>query len=213
MASFFVLKTISKMLGKALVYLKEKDNLAKQEFKSLPEKLKVTMKIFDSKNLLEIYKKGDKLYFSNKSKDEFKNEITIIFKNKKSASLCLFGRIGVRESFCRHDIVLAGNINTAIVLVRIIEIAEYYLFPRFITKKFLPKIKKQFSSLKLYWFLLFGSVKKIQDREIDNIKAKNKQKLQKIEDNNNNNSKNKVKTANKTKNRAKTDKNKEKSDE
>ena len=178
MASFFVLKTISKLLGKALVYLKEKESLAKKEFSSLPTNLKVSMQIFGGKTLLEIYKKDNKLTFSNKKKEEFDEEIKIIFKNKKSASACLLGKFGVRESFCRHDILLSGNINNAIILVRLIEIAQKYLLPRVITKKFLPKTPKEFASIKLYWFVLFGSANKLQSK--DNSKNNNKIETKKI---------------------------------
>ena len=198
MASFFVLKTICKMLGKALVYLKENESLARKEYSSLPTNLKVSMQIFGGKTLLEIYKKDNKLTFSNKNKKEFDEEINIIFKNKKSASACLLGKFGVRESFCRHDILLSGNINNAIILVRLIEIAQKYLLPRIITKKFLPKTAKEFASIKLYWFVLFGSASNLQSRDnsknlakIEAKKAKMQKKKEIIEEN----KKNKEKTA------------------
>ncbi|MCR5553895.1 MAG: hypothetical protein K6F08_04050 [bacterium] len=198
MASFFVLKTISKLLGKALVYLKEKESLAKKEFYSLPTNLKVSMQIFGGKTLLEIYKKENRLTFSNKNKEEFNEEIKIIFKNKKSASACLLGKFGVRESFCRHDILLSGNINTAIILVRLIEIAQKYLLPRVITKKFLPKTPKEFASIKLYWFVLFGSANKLQSKENNKNNNKievKKTKLQKKKETKEEINKNKEKTA------------------
>ena len=88
-------------------------------------------------------------------------DLEIVFKNRKACKKVLLGRFGVAESFARHDILLKGNINTAVALVRIIDLCEYYLFPRLITRKFLPKVKKQFASIKLYFFALFGNAKKI----------------------------------------------------
>ena len=107
-------------------------------------------------------------------------DLKITFKSRACAKLVLLGRISVAESFARHDILLEGNINTAVLLVGIIDKVEYYLFPRIITRKFLPKMQKEFSSLWLYLFVMFGRIDKQKVEKVKASKsAKSKQKSEK----------------------------------
>ena len=173
----FLIKTVCKFLGKSLVYLKARDDVFYEEFKTLPKNLSVGIKVLNEPFYL-VLKKED----SNLSVLKALNEsvdLEIVFKSRKSAKLPLLGKIGVRESFSRHDIMLKGNINTAVILVRLIERVESYLFPRFITKKYLKPIEKQISSFKLYWFLLFGKTSKIYNQipSVNGENANNNRKL------------------------------------
>ena len=176
MAKSFLIKTICKFLGKGLVYLKSRDRIANADFVSLPKNLKVGLEVLGEGRYLTFVKNENKLNLVKK--DNLDCDLKVVFKNRKSAKRVMLGQIGVRDSFARHDILVFGNINVAVILVRLIERAESYLFPRFITKKFLPKIDKEFGSLKLYWFILFGNSSKINNSKprFKSIIAKNEVK-------------------------------------
>lgn len=158
----FVIKTVCKLLGKSLVYLKANDMVFYGEFKTLPKNLTVSLSVMNDGTYLNLVKNGDELCVEKRLATA--SDLEIVFKNCKSAKRPLLGAIGVRESFSRHDILLKGNINTAVILVRLIERAEGYLFPRFITKKYLPKINKNVSGIKVLWFCLFGNCGRISNK-------------------------------------------------
>lgn len=160
MAKSALIKIICSFLGKAMPYVCKKDSRAYTTFLSLPQNLRISLGILNEPDYLTLVKTKNQI-LTVKSDENKECDLKIYFKNRKSAKLVLLGKISVAQSFARHDILLAGNINTAVSLVNIIDICEYYLFPRFITYKFLPKMKKQFCSLKLYFFCLFGNKTKI----------------------------------------------------
>lgn len=160
MAKSGLVKLIMKILGKSMAYVSKNDARARDTFLNLPENLRISMGIFGESTYVTLQKTKNQIYV-DKPHDNLPADLEIIFKNRKACKKVLLGRFGVAESFARHDILLKGNINTAVALVRIIDLCEYYLFPRLITRKFLPKTKKQFASIKLYFFALFGNAKKI----------------------------------------------------
>lgn len=176
MKKSFIINLICKILGKALPYVCSRDTRAYQTFKNLPENLTVGLGVYGEPDYIVLKKTGQKVVAVKKAPEI---DLRIMFKNRKSAKRVMLGGISVAQSFARHDILLAGNINTAVALTRIIDIEEYYLFPRFITYKFLPKMKKQFYSLALYGYCLFGSAKKITVD--DPQKVKELKKAQKLE--------------------------------
>lgn len=178
MAKSALLKIIGLFLGKAMPYVCNKDSKAYEIFESLPQELRVSLGILNEGDYLTIFKSKNQILVEKSDKNK-ECDLKIYFKNRKSARLVFLGKISVAQSFARHDILLAGNINTAISLVGIIDICEYYLFPRFITYKFLPKMKKEFCSIPLYFFCLFGKTSSIKFTNPVLRNKKNKQIEQK----------------------------------
>lgn len=83
--------------------------------------------------------------------------LTIEFKDKKSAMLALFGIKSVAQTFCEHRIRVFGNINHSVLLTRVINTVECYLFPNFVTNRlFTPKIEREANKFKFWWLLIFG---------------------------------------------------------
>lgn len=182
MAKSGLIQLICKVLGKSMPYVVSKDSRAFETFKNLPENLTISLGVLKDETYLTLQKTDNQiLIIKNDHKKQC--DLEIKFKNRKSAKLVLLGSISVAESFARHDILLRGNINTAVALVRIIDLCEYYLFPRLITYKFLPKMRKEFCSLSLYAFCVFGRASKIKiTNPIERRKEKKKEnKLDKKE--------------------------------
>lgn len=172
----FVISLVCKILGKAMPYVCARDTRAYATFKNLPD-LSFSLGVLGDPDYVVLKKSGDQIL---RVKNSTEADLKIMFKNRRAALRVMLGSFGVAESFARHDILLSGNINTAVALTRIIDLEEYYLFPRLITRKFLPKMKKEFCSLKLYGFLLFGSAKKLHIVDPGKIKElKQQEKLSK----------------------------------
>ncbi len=85
--------------------------------------------------------------------------LTINFKSIRAAKSVMLARRNCAQSYARHELIVGGDITKAVTLVRIINKTEGYLFPRFMTRKILPKIKKQTPTLIVYAKLLFKNYK------------------------------------------------------
>ena len=158
MSKSILVNFICKALGKGIGYACCKDLVCRDIFLMLPKDLNISLGIMGDGEYLHLRKTESGFCFGAGAEEDLK----ITFKSRKSAKLVLLGGISVAESFARHDILLEGNINTAVLLVRIIDRVEYYLFPRLITRKFLPRMQKEFASLKMYGFVLFGNLGKVK---------------------------------------------------
>jgi hypothetical protein len=84
-------------------------------------------------------------------------DIAISFKSLNDAFLVLTGQLGIAASFAEHRFFLQGNPHETMELVRCMELAERYLFPRFLCRRLLPEIpEKQRPALFVYACLLFA---------------------------------------------------------
>lgn len=63
--------------------------------------------------------------------------VTITFKSVNAAFRVFTGQTGVAQAYVQHRFILSGDIALAMPLVRLIDIAEGYLFPSIITRRFL----------------------------------------------------------------------------
>lgn len=145
------------VLCRAVAELSEKDSEISAEFTNLPKGFKINIGIlpFGAYSGLIITEKGIKI-----KKNGFANaDLVVNFKNVKSAKQVMLAKINLAQSFSRHALLVSGDIAIAMGLVRAINRVESYLFPRCMTKKILPKIKKQTCTLGLYCKILFNSRK------------------------------------------------------
>lgn len=148
---------IFNVLARGVSVLNEKDSLIKTEIDALPQNYTVSLGILPYGNYLYILKRDGKLYVDKTKQEQV--DLAIAFKNAKSARRVMLAKSSIAQSYCRHDLLVSGDIAEAMGLVRVINRAEKYLFPHFMTKSFLPKIKKEYSSFCLYCKILFGSFK------------------------------------------------------
>ena len=150
---------IFKILIKGMSGVAKYDKEIRDEVASLPDGYKVKMGIFPHSDYAKFVFKNNRVY---KTKDD-NCDIEILFKNLKVAKKVLLGRMSIAQAFSMHAIVLEGNINDALVLVRIMERTEDYLFPKWYTKSINRK-KKNVSSFRVYLWLLFGCNKLKKER-------------------------------------------------
>jgi hypothetical protein len=72
-----------------------------------------------------------------------KYDVEIIFKSVPSAFRVFTGQMSVASAYAAHAFYLFGNINTAMGIVRIVDIAESCLFPHVMTKRILTNVYKR----------------------------------------------------------------------
>ena len=69
----------------------------------------------------------------------------------------LTGQMGVARAYAEHRFTLKGDIGVTMGLVRMIDIAEAYLFPRIMTKRILRSVPyKEKSTLTIYRKVFIG---------------------------------------------------------
>ncbi len=84
-------------------------------------------------------------------------DIHIVFKNEAMAFRVFTGRMGIAGAYAAHAFTLRGNINQTMGVVRIVDMVEGYLFPRFMTRRILKDIpKKELPTLAVYLRLIPG---------------------------------------------------------
>lgn len=142
------------ILCRAVAELEQKDSEIKSEFTDLPIGFKINIGILPFGAYAGIIKTANGLKIK---KNGFATaDLVVNFKNVKSAKQVMLAKINLAQSFSRHALLVGGDIAIAMGLVRAINRVECYLFPRFMTKNILPKIKKQTCTLGLFCKVLFG---------------------------------------------------------
>jgi hypothetical protein len=67
------------------------------------------------------------------------------------------GRMGIAGAYAAHAFSLRGNINETMGVVRIVDLVESYLFPKFLTRHILKEIpEKQYPTALVYLRLIPG---------------------------------------------------------
>ncbi|MDO5409699.1 MAG: hypothetical protein Q4F21_04510 [Lachnospiraceae bacterium] len=108
---------------------------------------------------------GPELYFMKKKNGICKiapcsnrqADVSFIFKSADQAFQVVTGQISVADAYSRHAFALAGDIGHAMSFARVVDRAEFYLFPGIITRRILKKqAKRQIPMLYLYLRIAAG---------------------------------------------------------
>lgn len=132
------------------------DNIIKEDLDTLPKDFNISLGIFPYGNYITLMRKNGIFYTTRKNTP---SDLTVTFKNTSAAIDTMLAKQNIAQSFAKHQLLLAGDIAQGLTLVRVINRVECYLFPRFMTKAILPKIKKQVCSIKMYCRIFFKSTK------------------------------------------------------
>jgi len=144
------------ILCKGIIAGYKHDNEIKAELNKLPNDFSISLGIFPYGSYVRLVRINGRFFTT---KQYSPSDLEIIFKSIASAKATMLAKQNVAESFSKHQILLSGDISKALILVRVINKIECYLFPRFMTKKILPPIQKQCSTLRMYSFVLFKNTK------------------------------------------------------
>ncbi|MEG2084260.1 MAG: hypothetical protein RRY78_01735 [Clostridia bacterium] len=151
----FVAKVVFFVLKRGIKGCYKYDSDVNEMLASLPEGTVFKLGIISNTPNIVLVKENNKLVSSKDA--NIKPTLEIDFKNVDAAFPLLIGKAGVSQAFAEGRFILRGNVDDAINIAHSMDVVENYLFPRFITKKFIPhKIKKQVSSFKIYAYIVFG---------------------------------------------------------
>lgn len=150
----FVAKIVLFVLYRAIKVLAHEDSRIMSEFDSWRNGLTVVLETGNGGPSITLMKKGRKLVRCHHVDDA---DIRITFRSLDAAFLVLTGQMGVARAYAEHRFMLSGDISQTMSIVRCIDIAESYLFPRLMTRRILRKVEnKEFSTLRVYRKIFVG---------------------------------------------------------
>lgn len=147
---------VLQVLFRAIRVLSHCDSRVKQELLQMPQGRTVRLSVSPDE-------KAPRLTFSvsggtvHKESREIQPDIHIVFKNEAMAFRVFTGRMGIAGAYAAHAFTLRGNINETMGIVRVVDLVEGYLFPKFMTRRILKEIpEKELPTLAVYLRLIPG---------------------------------------------------------
>lgn len=147
---------VLRVLYRAIRVLSHADSRIRQELSAMPEGRIVRVSVSPDEKApdLTFQVSGGSIQRAGKLAEP---DIHIVFKNEAMAFRVFTGRMGIAGAYAAHAFTLRGNINETMGIVRIIDLVEGYLFPRFMTRRILKEIpEKQVPTLVVYLRLIPG---------------------------------------------------------
>ncbi|MBQ9950865.1 MAG: hypothetical protein IJO98_01800 [Clostridia bacterium] len=151
-----VLKLILGLLYRAMRVLERRDASVREDLSQLSDGACVRIRAGLSRKApqLTVVRKDGQLL---KGDENRRADIEIVFKSTDAAVRVFTGCESIGRAYCRHRFVLTGNINETMGLVRAIETAEGYLFPRVWSRRILKRrVDKQLPAVKVYGLAICG---------------------------------------------------------
>ncbi len=147
-------KLILRVLYRALKVLAYKDSRIRHEFGSFSEGFTIRITLSEQGEGVIMRKERGKLVMISEVEGE---DLELRFKSIDSAFLVFTGMMGISRAYAEHRISVKGDIGDTMTLVRIIDIAEAYLFPRIMTRRILKSVPmKERSTISVYRMVLLG---------------------------------------------------------
>lgn len=138
----------------AIYQLSKKDTRVKSEVESWQEGTIFAISACKNGPCLYLGKKDGKLARFKKPE---KTDVFIEFKSIEIAFVVLTGRMGIAQAYSAHSFYLKGSVNRTMSVVRCVDLAEGYLFPKFMKKRILKEMpKKQLMTIHLYGAIVCG---------------------------------------------------------
>lgn len=151
-----VLALILQVLYRTMRVLDRRDDSVAGDLSQLPEGavVRICAGMTEDAPKLTVVRKNGKLI---KGTSGMPADIEIVFKSISAALRVFTGCESIGTAYCQHRFVLTGNINETMCLVRAIETAEGYLFPRMWNRRILKhRVEKQLPTLAVYGLVLCG---------------------------------------------------------
>ncbi len=143
------------VLYRALKVLVKYDSRVREDFGSFDDGFAVRIFLSDKGRSITFSKENGRLV---RASEKCHADVAITFKSIDAAFLVFTGFMGISKAYAEHRFVLCGDIGQTMTLVRMIDIAESYLFPYIMTKRILREVpKKQMSSLRVYALTFLGA--------------------------------------------------------
>ena len=144
-----------RLVHAALVELYKLDPYVRAQFCSLPNGTSYSIYTGHDAPVLHVCWDGQKLLRLKEVKERATCELHL--KSLADSFLMFTGQIGLAQGYARHAFSMQGEIADVMRLARLVNRAEAYLFPPFLSRRILPEVPSlPVSSLRLYGHLIFG---------------------------------------------------------
>ncbi len=157
-------KIVLFILGRALQSLSHNEPLVQHEVRSWPENFTLMMVIRPNNGSLAVTRCNDgRLKYLGSGFSEDQADVVIYIKNIEFAFAMFTGQIGIDLAYAQHAMCARGDLSNTVSVVRVLNIAEAYLFPAVLARRLMkalppiPFLRKHGLRLKTYTLgILFG---------------------------------------------------------
>ena len=135
-----VVKLVFFILGRSLASASKFDSMTKQEVARWPDGFRILFFTAYHGPSMGLVKKNGHLKREHVTLEDA--DLIIVFKNVEFAFKLVTVQLGVPAAFAQHRMELKGETDIAMSLIRCLNIAQTYLFPRFIAKRIIRKLPR-----------------------------------------------------------------------
>lgn len=146
------------VLGRALQSLAKHDPMIQHEVKTWPENFTLMLVVRPNGGSMAVSRlPGGRLAYRGAQFPPEKADVVIYMKSIESAFAMFTGQLGIDVAYARHAMCARGDLSNTVSVVRVLNIAEAYLFPAFISRKLMKRLpatplwRKQALRLKAYF--------------------------------------------------------------
>ena len=125
-------------LGRGCESASHFDSGLKEELKAWPESYTIMLKVAPNGHELWLRKRATGLkWIAKQDKDA---DLIVLFKNLETAYQIITTQNNVHTAFSQNRIMVYGDIAQSMVLIRVLNIVQAYLFPSFLSKNVLKRV-------------------------------------------------------------------------
>ena len=158
----FYVKVMIWFIGRLLEAASKVDKKIQGEIKALPEDFAFSMGVLPNGPDFTVQKQADGTFYCSRKNDKLPVSLTISFKHVKHAFLVLSFQESTARSFANDRMLLDGEINLAMIVVRCLDRMEVLVLPKFIAKRAVKRYppislwEKISLALLIYFYLIAG---------------------------------------------------------
>jgi len=112
----------------------------KEELTAWPEGFTILLKVLPDGPKLGLQKKDAKLIGISSKREEW--DLTVVFRTEDTAFRVITTLSNVPKAFTQNRLMVYGNTADSMVLIRILNVVQAYLFPPFLSKRVLKRVPK-----------------------------------------------------------------------
>jgi hypothetical protein len=150
------------LIGRLLEAASKVDKKIQEEIKELPEAFAFSMGILPDGPDFAVQKQTDGTLYCRRKKDKISTDLVISFKHVKHAFLIFSFQESTARSFANDRMLLDGEINLGMIVVRCLDRMECLVLPRFVAVRAVKRypsislLEKLGLATKIYLQLLVG---------------------------------------------------------
>jgi hypothetical protein len=123
------------LIGRLLEAASRVDQVIMKELKALPDAFAFSMSVLPAGPDFTVQKRQDGALYCKRRRDSFDADLVISFKHTRHAFLILSFQESTARSFVNDRVVLRGEIDLGMIIVRCLDRMECLVLPKFIATR------------------------------------------------------------------------------